>query len=231
MKKLIFILLLVVSGGSSVVHAQGVDILWQANTYTPPFYEGRALWSTQSGITLVAIPQGLDNPSNLNYKWSRNSTVLGSSSGVGKNSLAFLDSILSKPQTITVEIVRETGDGETVLAKGETTVTPTKPFLLVYENNPLYGFMFHQAISDEYKLPEGEVTFTAFPYFFGAASRLSPDFTYEWRTNTGGLETRGSVTYRAPEDASGSSQVSLRVLNKKSITQDLRKGFLVKFGE
>src|SRR3989344_2819964 len=102
----IFILLLVVSYLSLVssAHAQSVDILWQGEVYTPPFYQGKTFWSKQSRIPLVAIPQSLGNPANLTYKWTKNGTVLGNVNGVGKNSIYFVDSILSKGKTIEVEI-------------------------------------------------------------------------------------------------------------------------------
>jgi len=34
-----------------------VDLMWEANTYTPPFYKGKALTSSKSSITVTAIPQ------------------------------------------------------------------------------------------------------------------------------------------------------------------------------
>ena len=122
-------------------HAQSVDILYSGMTYTPPFYEGGALWSGESVIQMVAIPQGLGNPTQLFYKWSKNGTVLGNTNGVGKNSLIFSDTIFSKPVSITVEIVAA---DETVLAESSVTVVPSPASLLVYEKNPLFGYLFHQ---------------------------------------------------------------------------------------
>src|SRR3990167_10337236 len=80
------------------LQAEEVDLLWQGNSYVPPFYEGRTLWSSQSRITFLAIPHGagIGNPANLTYKWTKNGTVLGNINGVGKNTLSFIDSILSK---------------------------------------------------------------------------------------------------------------------------------------
>src|SRR3989344_1441328 len=100
----------------TLVSAQSVDLLWQGETYTPPFFEGRSLWSNQSRVTIVAVPQGLGNASALNYRWTKNDTVLGSLSGVGKSLLSLKDTILSKPQTIKVEVV----SGERVLASATT---------------------------------------------------------------------------------------------------------------
>jgi hypothetical protein len=214
----------------SVAQAQSVDILWQGRGYTPPFYQGRTLWSRQSGITLVAIPQGLGNSANLNYKWSRSGTVLGNISGVGKNSINYADSVLSRPQTFKVEIVSG-ADGETVLASASVDLAPIDPEILVYENHPLYGFTFHKETGSSYLLRNEEVTFTAFPLFFSAPSRTSNLLSYQWRTNAQDAQKAGSVTYRTPEGASGSARVEAHVTNREMIMQDVRKSFLVQFGE
>ena len=213
---------------STTTHAQSVDLLWQGETYAPPFYKGKSLWSNQSRITFFAMTNGLGNPANLGYKWTKNGTVLGNINGIGKNTLAFTDSILSRPQTIKVEILSEQ---KTVLASASVFVIPTPPVLAVYENNPLYGFMFHKEMAGEYKLQEKEVTFTAFPLFFSALNRIDNSVEYEWRTNVGDAENKNSVTYRAPDDATGASQIQVSASNKEKILQSSNKSFLIEFGK
>ena len=208
------------------ISAQSVDILWQGYSYTTPFYQGRTLWSKQSRITLVAIPQGLGDPLSLNYKWTRDGTVLGSLSGVGKNTLTYLDSILSKPQSIKVEII---AGQKTVLASNTENVVPLSPSLAIYENNPLYGYAFHREVGGSYKLIDKEITFASFPLFFSTSSRFGSQIGYQWQTNVGGIETSNTVTYRAPEGESGSSEVKVKVDNKNQITQSAERTFLVQF--
>ncbi|MDO8728878.1 MAG: hypothetical protein Q7K26_03180 [bacterium] len=209
--------------------AQTVDLLWQGEIYVSPFYKGRSLWSSESRITFVAIPHGLGNPANLNYKWIKNGTVLGNINGIGKNTLSFMDSILSRPQTIEVDIISQ---GDTVLASASVFVAPTSPVLAIYENSPLYGFMFHKETSNVHELKDKEVTFTAFPLFFSVLSRADNAINYKWSTNIGGeAEIRNSVTYRAPDDATGASQVEIGISNTDKITQSAGKSFLIQFGK
>ncbi|MDO8569322.1 MAG: hypothetical protein Q7R89_00845 [bacterium] len=215
---------------STTAFAQSVDLLWQGDTYTPPFYQGKSLWSNQSRITFLAIPQGLGNPANLNYKWTKNGTVLGNINGVGKNTLSFTDSILSRPQTIEVDII--SSNQGAVLASASVFVAPISPVLAIYENSPLYGFMFHKETSGIHELKEKEVTFTAFPLFFSVSNRGGGAVNYEWRTNIGEeAGTRNSVTYRAPDDAKGTSQVEVSASHKDKIVQSSSKSFLIKFGK
>jgi hypothetical protein len=204
--------------------AQSVDILSQGEGYVPPFYKGRTLWSKESRLTLYAVPQGLGSPNLLNYRWSRNGTVLGASSGIGKSSLSFSDTVFSKPVTINVEIVD--ADNQ-VLASGTTALAPLPPFLVIYEDSPLYGYLFHKNLSGAYPMLEKEVTFTAFPYFFNTAKREAWNLTYKWN----GAQGKGSITYRQPEEGSGTAEVRVSLTHSESIMQSAEKSLLVKFGE
>ena len=214
---------------STPAHAQSVDLLWQGDTYVPPFYQGRTLWSSQSRINFVAMPHDLGNPEGLNYKWTKDGTVLGNINGMGKNTLSFVDSVISKPQVVKIDIISP--DKATVLATRSVLVTPITPVLVVYENNPLYGFMFHREIKGEFKLQEQEVTFTAFPFFFSASNRLDSKIGYEWRTNAEGeTETNNSVTYRSPDKVVGTSEVKVYTSSTDKILQSANNSFLVQFG-
>lgn len=208
--------------------AQEVDILWQGEAYTPPFYEGRAPWSRQSTITLVAIPQGIGNPSSLHYKWSQDGTVLGLVSGPGRNTLRFEDSIFSKPQLIKVEILSLE---EEVLAENQVVITPVNPVALIYEKNPLLGYMFHREVGNEFRLKEGEATFSAFPFFSAPPLRDGANLTYRWRTNSTDSGVGHTVTYRVPEGGEGSARVGLIISNSSKILPNLSRNFLVQFGE
>lgn len=208
--------------------AQSVDLIWQAETYTPPFYQGRAMWSRQSIISFLAITQELPNPSNLIYNWTRNGTILGLVSGIGKDTLSFMDTIFSKPQTIRIEVLSLE---EELLAEKTITITPSDPRILVYENNPLYGFIFNNELSDGFRLREQEATLTAFPLFFSTPAREYLSLKYEWNSSNSPSGNRSSVTYRAPEDASGLASVSLNISSNDFLQQSAKKSLLIKFGE
>jgi hypothetical protein len=232
MERRIFLMLLVLLILPAVATAQVstsnfVDLIWQGETYTPPFYKGRALWSNESKIMVVAIPHinGVTNTSNLIYRWTKNDVVLGNVSGVGKNSLSFQDTILSKPQTVKIDVF--SGENE-FLATANTVLTPATVSILVYENNPIYGFLFHREAGGGYSLRESEITFSAFPLFF-SEKRLGSNVEFEWRTNTGSTGDGVSATYRAPEGISGTSQIFLHILDKERMRQDARKNFRVEF--
>lgn len=212
----------------TVVSAQSIDLLWEGESYAPPFYQGGVPWSKQGYISLVAVPSGLGASQSLNYKWTKNGTVLGSLSGVGKNTLRILDSVLSKPQEFKVEII---SSDDAVLAQSAFTVRPQEPELVVYENNPLYGVLFHRALSGEFSLTGGEATLTAFPYWFNTDSKDAPSLEYVWRSNAREDGRGSSITYRRPEGVSGSTAVSVRVSDPEILMMPVTSGFLIQFGE
>jgi hypothetical protein len=86
-----------------------VDILWQANTYTPPFYKGKALFTPESNVTFIALFNIIIggkrvDPSDVVYKWKVNRTVDGANSGFGKNSYNYTGSIILRPALIQAEV-------------------------------------------------------------------------------------------------------------------------------
>lgn len=205
-----------------------VDLLWQGETYTPPFYLGRALWSGQSRLTIVAVPH-VDgyNASSLIYKWVRDGEVLGSASGAGKRTLAFNDSVLSRP--VEIELNAYLPDGTTLGATARLNLAPVQPRLLVVEDSPLYGLILERAVRSTHALRGEEVTFAALPLFAPVSNRTTATQSYNWRTNTGDARTGATVTYRIPEGATGSSEITVRAENKNTLMQAPEKSFLVEF--
>ena len=142
---------------------EDVDLLWQANSYTPPFYKGKALYPPQGTITFVAVPEFVVNGKsidshNLIYKWIKDTTVLGDQSGYGKSSITVSGSVIAKPTNMQVDV--STVDGN-VLGRQLLTVSPDDTEALIYENNPLYGVLFNKAITDTFTLNTQEVQFEA----------------------------------------------------------------------
>ena len=216
----------------AISRAQEVDILWQGDVYTPPFYEGGAHWTNEAEITILAIPHipgpggALLNPNTLVYKWWKNSVVLGTVNGVGKNSITFTGPIITRPQVIKVEIL--TTDGA-LLASATREFAPRPTKLLVYEDNPLYGMMFHKEVSSTYSMNSQEIKLVSYPLFFSSDSRDPGFLGYVWRTTAGSTEGSGTVTYRIPEGSSGTAKITLRASNENKILQSGEKSFTLKF--
>lgn len=227
MRKLLIISLLLAP--IFAIQAEGeVDLLWQGEVYVPPFYQGRSLWSNESRITVTAVSNvPAFDPSTLYYRWSKDGKVLGNLSGINKHSLTFVDSILSLPIEIKVDL-RDGEEGK-VLGSSTLVVEPVQARLLIMSKSPLYGLMLNRAIVSEYSLTEPEVTFAAIPLFARVPIRTAPALAFTWSTNTGETRTGADVTYRIPEGARGESSITLRMKNAGVLVEPAPKSFLVKF--
>ncbi len=210
----------------NLVSAQSVDLLWHGVGYTPPFYLGGSLWAQEGSAVLFAVPQGLGNPTQLDYKWIQDGTVLGSLSGVGRNTLTVTDPLFSKSKRIELQII---GSDEEILARQFLAITPVPPEVLIYEESPLLGFIFNREVSVGYQFSGQEVTFAAFPLFF-STSRADNGATYSWRSLAGEDSTENSVTYRIADDTLGSANISINITNPGTVRQLVEKNFLVQFG-
>lgn len=214
---------------STPLFAADVDLLWQAKTYVPPFYEGKALWTNQSDIVFTAVPTGFSNPSALIYRWSKDGVVLGSNSGVNRRSLAISDGILSLSTQIKVDVFGSSSADP--LASATVTLRPTYVRPLVYEDNPLYGLMLNNAIEKSFTMTDPEVSFAALPVFGQATLRTAPAYSYTWSTNSADIKSGNKVTYRAPANEPGSSSVTLKTVNSRVLMPYEEKGFTINFGD
>jgi hypothetical protein len=207
------------------INPQSVDIIWEANTYTPPFYKGKAMFTPQEKAVFVAMPNITDSngiqadPKTLTYKWSRDQEVLGSLSGYGQNSLLYTGNILMRPVETRVEI-----GGANASASGFMYVATKEPETYLYEKNPLYGILFNKEVSSSFAFGDKEErTLAVFPYFFGINSRNANNLKYKWTLNYNPIEVpenQSEMTFRNVDKLEGKSLVNVSLKNKTNFLQE-----------
>jgi hypothetical protein len=202
-----------VSESLSIVPAT-VDLMWEAHTYTPPFFKGKPLFSDGSAITFIAMPHivsgGQEVPaSNLIYKWSNNGTVLGDQGGYGKSTLTLAGALLPRPMDVTVEASDPISGA---IADGETVITPQAPSVVLYQNDPLYGVEYEHALGTGLTLSGQELDIAAVPYYFTADKAASSVLSYAWQVNGEDAKDNGPTeAFRTTSTTGGSSSISLQV--------------------
>lgn len=213
-----------------------MDLIWEARTYTPPFYAGRSLYSAESLIMFEAIPHfantnGVEIPKeNIIYTWKADGKPYQALSGYGKSFFWYNGSLLDKTQNI--EVVAESVDGGFRATKS-VTIDETSPLILIYESNPLYGPLYNKEVGSEYKLATKEVSFIASPYFF-SISNFGSGLDFSWLMNgnpTTNSASKNEITLRQDAEGAGSSRVSVSVNNAKKLLQSGERSFLVTFGK
>lgn len=197
-----------------------VALLWEANTYTPPFYRGRALYTPGADVRIVAVPDirepggGLVPTSRLTYKWSVDEEPFADRSGLGRNTFYLAGAQLQPDQVVTVDVLRENG---LKAAHAEIVIPRNSPVVRFYKSDPLRGILYKSAFVDSVKLTDTETTIQAEPYFISGTTRESTYVLYTWTLNNEGIEPqsadKSAVTLRQTTGQSGYGVLSLEVQN------------------
>ena len=217
------------------IKPSSVDLIWQSQSYVPPFYKGKSLFSHQNSITFISIPHitvgGKEvGVKDLVYTWTNNGKIIEGASGYGKNTYTITPSIISRPLSIQVSV--NSSATETV-GYANTIVNPTDPSIILYKKSPLYGIEFQKALRDTEELSDSkEIVLVGIPFFFGNLDASSPDLDYTWSINNRQIDmdkSQNSRVFRQKEGSSGISSISLVVENTNKILQFARTNFNLKF--
>ena len=213
-----------------------IDLLWEADSYTPPFYRGRAVPTSGSTIRLFAVPHFVASDgtviasSGIDFTWKVNGGVDEAQSGIGESSALFPAAILYG--TDVIEVDAQTPDGS-LAGSASITIQTQAPQLVLYEDNPLFGLMYHQALGSSQNAPESETSFAAVPYFAEAASPNDASLAYQWSVNGSPVSTDPSdpseITISA--SSSGEAQIQLSVSKPSDPFFSASGSWLVGFGE
>ena len=166
----------------AIIRPADVDILWQSHSYTPPFYRGKALHSSQSPITLTAMPYFISggravDSDNLIYNWTRNDKPLLDQSGYGKRSLTITGAKIFGRDII--ELTVATRDSR-ISAKRRVVINTIDPEILFYEERGLEGIHYDNELSGTFTLSNQELVLMAEPYFVSLPEFESDKINYTW---------------------------------------------------
>lgn len=219
---------------SLTISPVSVDLIWQNESFVPPFYKGKALYSHQNKITFIALPHIFNNgkelsPKTLIYTWKKNGSVIDSASGYGKNTYTTDGSVISRALNIEVTVTSPTTSAN---GYAHTIVTPIEPSIVFYKKDPLYGIEFQKALSGAISIENSnEINILAIPFFFGVTDKRSADLTYSWSINGNGISNAGSSNqvFRKKEGTKGNSLISLSIENSNKILQYASESFNLVF--
>jgi hypothetical protein len=198
-----------------------INLVWEADTYTPTLYKGKALYSGGSPLRVVAFPTvliggSLVPSSKLSFQWYRNDTLDPSVSGLGKNVFTFVGDQLQKEEDVSVVVY----SGNTQVGKGEVTIPASNPMVIFYAQDPLRGELLEQGFQGRVTMAQTETTFKAEPYFFANNSIRNGRLQYQWTLNdldtTGPDADKGLMTLRQTGSGTGAADLGVSVQNSDS---------------
>ncbi|MBX4198066.1 hypothetical protein KW782_01900 [Candidatus Parcubacteria bacterium] len=208
---------------SQVINPGTVDLIWEAKSYTPPFYRGKALYPFQGEATVVAMSNFYENgtrlsPKNLIYAWKVNGQNVREASGFGKDSMTVTSGVVLRAIEVIVTVSSQSGK---TLGTGRVVLTPQSPEIVLYEEAPLYGPLYHRALGQTINLLNEEIWLKAAPYFFSTAvpHDLST-LTFDWRVNnTAASEQDSSIILRHTGTETGRSLIGAKATNPAKLLQ------------
>ena len=201
---------------SLAIYVSDIALVWQADTYIPKWYKGKALPSSNSEITITAIPRislggSVIRPENLIYQWSINDDTRAQS-GVGSNIFRFKAGSF-EGRLHWIRVVVE--DSQKRIRKtGELLIAPRSPRAVIYASSPLGGIEPRSAVSSLSATKDALVDLLAEPFFFAGKSRNS--FSFSWRTAGVASEGLPENPYILSVDTRGATSAQIPV----SVTVD-----------
>lgn len=210
-----------------------VDLLWEAETYVPPTYKGKAIPTSESRIKVTALPHivvdGAEvSSSNLIFDWERNFSNVQGASGYGKNSFSFRSAEIFGEDNISVAVSTYSRN---ITAQSRIRIKMGEPKIIFYKNKPIEGVLYNNALNGEIQLNDSEISVKAEPFFF--SKRNMKSLKYEWTMNGEKIssdEAPNIVTLRA-EGGTGSANIGLRMSNPINILQFAEKFLRINYGQ
>lgn len=212
-----------------------VDLLWEADTYTPPFYGGRALPSAGSRVRLQAIPYlpkpggGFYGANELSYIWKQNGSTLSSISSKGKSSAVIAAPDLFGNYTISVEALSPDG---TTSGAARARIVSVEPDIRLYRDHPLFGVEYFDALGPNVFLDDSEMTFAAIPYFSAARNPRENRLVYAWRINGKSITADGKQPNEITISAGGEgglARIELSFTDAKNFLTEANGAWAVTF--
>lgn len=219
------------TNASVVIRPAFVTIAWEAVSYTPPFYQGRALPAADARITATAITSfvtqnGTRIPQeDIVYTWRLDGRIVSSLSGRGRAAASFAGPQLYGSQTLAVEAV---SIDYRYQASASARIEAVEPQPTLYPELPLNGIAYHRALTSGTETPEAELSVVLEPYYFSTDAAL----TYSWQVNgtpvVGGVSAPSRLTIAANEAQEG--LIELTVRHRTHALQAAKRSWLLRFG-
>lgn len=210
---------------STLIQPSSVDLVWEAiDSYTPPFYKGKALAAGGSRIQVSAFVSS-PNPRSTVYAWERNGIPEQRASGVGKNSFTFIHNEVNPVESISVS----TRNTNTINGSGAVAIRPINPSIIVYEKRG--GFVqYSTAYTDIFTMNNPGTTLRIEPFYFSVPRSLEDDLSFALQIGDEVPQTASinEVQLSRP-DIRGQQTLSIGIEKFNTILQAVEKKLLINF--
>ncbi len=209
-----------------------LDLIWEADTYTPPFFKGKPLYTRESLVYIYATPHIYNGTEEIPrekmiYRWSNNGDAIQNVSGYGKYFIQIKSSILGRDMEIEVEAE----DPKTnQIAHGSVVLSPSDPVVYIYQKDPLLGIKTEKALNVMKVNDNLEKEIYSIPYFFSI--QKPTDLEISWSINGLGVNDNQNVVnriFKKVGDTFGVSRIDVNFINRSNIMQGAQSSITVDF--
>src|SRR3989344_3756904 len=234
MKKIPLILLFLLTAPLIVeaVSTPSVDLIWEAQTYTPPWYQGRTLPTAESLVRVIALTTTtgrLGNEKNLNFYWRKDDLDIRSASGAGENAFDYR----AAPSGSNLIEVTVTGTDGSVGATGAARIPIATPKIIFYEVKD-DQIDYRRAIKN-LNIITDQTKIIAEPFYFSMTDWLNRRLTFNWSADKQKIEPATedprflTLITKADSDA-GETMLDLKITNTDHPQQTASAKLPVAFG-
>lgn len=199
-----------------------LDLIVGANSSVPHFYQGRALPSQASDISVQAFLFG-DANGPFRYRWTVNAQEEITQVGGASNQITFKPR-LDYEMNVYVEV---TDLSNRIVAQGGTVIPLARPLVYFYESNPLHGLIPNVLVSPFYFLND-EITLRAEPYFFAGAT-AGFDVTWKVDGKTIANEANPLELSLVKTQEAGQAFVGLSIINTNNYSETAATELLMSY--
>ena len=205
-----------------------LDLIIEPQTYTPTFYQGRALPTKGSLVYINALLQTKNGPvdsSQYSYTWSLNNKSVYGGARTGGN---WAEITVPHGHTNLITVAVQNRNGTTVARKLFTL--PTVPVEVhFYEINTLLG-LSTRAITNGIILAGNSTSIKAVPYYLDTRAVNGNLFT-QWSVDNTAVRTENSDPFEINlnRGVSGNTVVKFKIRNLNELLQSDERSFDVTF--
>ena len=203
----------ITSGGASYsqtvrVQPQDVVLIAEPISSAPPLYLGKPLIPLEGSVRIVAMAN-LKNvggrsfdPNTYSYAWTVDGARIANSSGVGKKAIIVASPLHYRARDVSVAVVSPDG---MLVGGASLSFGAEESFVRLYENDPLLGIRFEQALSNQYSIIGAEATLYAAPFSLSTTNGMP---LLQWFLNGAVVQTGNVITLRPSGSGQGNASLS-----------------------
>lgn len=213
-----------------LVTVSELTLAWNAETYVPLWYAGKALPSRGSVVRIVAFPEMTIEgrrvaPESLIYRWNVDERE---NVKVGRGERVFRVRVTESPYiSHQVSVIVEDLGGNVRKARS-VFISPTEPRAAIYTISPLGGVEARRALESFAVKERGALDFAVEPFFFPVHSKN--ELAYEWNIPSAAVEGEGAgqphiLTLTTERQPAGAYLLSVTIRSVFDFLSPLTKTF------